>query len=84
MPPRPEELPPGLEMGDTYGGALYVGNKGKILCGSHGANGLRIWPEKRMEEYQRPARTLPRSTGPIEMAGVFNRILRIELILKFF
>ena len=63
MPPRPEELPHDLKMGDTYGGALYVGSKGKILCGSHGANGLRIWPEKRMEEYQRPPKTLPRSIG---------------------
>ena len=63
MPPRPEELPQDLKMGDTYGGALYVGTKGKILCGSHGANGLRIWPEKRMEEYQRPPKTLPRSIG---------------------
>ena len=34
-----------------------------ILCGSHGANGLRIWPEKRMQEYQRPPKTLPRSIG---------------------
>ena len=63
MPPRPEELPQDLKMGDTYGGALYVGNKGKILCGSHGANGLRIWPENRMEEYQRPPKTLARSIG---------------------
>ena len=63
MPPRPEELPQDLKMGDTYGGALYVGSKGKILCGSHGANGLRIWPEKRMEEYQRPPKTLARSIG---------------------
>ncbi len=63
MPPRPEEIPSDLKMGDTYGGALYVGSKGKILCGSHGANGLRIWPEKRMEEYQRPPKTLPRSIG---------------------
>jgi len=63
VPPRPEELPQDLKMGDTYGGALYVGSKGKILCGSHGANGLRIWPEKRMEEYQRPPKTLPRSIG---------------------
>jgi len=63
MPPHPEEIPQDLKMGDTYGGALYVGSRGKILCGSHGANGLRIWPEKRMEEYQRPPKTLPRSIG---------------------
>lgn len=63
MPPRPEEIPEDIQMGDTYGGALYVGTKGKILCGSHGANSLRIWPEKRMSEYNRPSKTLPRSIG---------------------
>jgi len=63
MPPRPEEIPEDIQMGDTYGGALYVGSKGMILCGSHGANSLRIWPEKRMSEYQRPLKTLPRSIG---------------------
>ncbi len=54
MPERPEELEEGIRMGDTYGGALYVGEKGKILTGSHGANGLRIIPEAKMKEYQRP------------------------------
>lgn len=63
LPARPEELPDDRKMGDTYGGALYVGSKGKILCGSHGANGLRILPEKLMREYQRPPETIPRSAG---------------------
>ena len=63
LPARPEELEDGRKMGDTYGGALYIGSKGKILCGSHGANGLRILPEKSMQEYQRPAKSLPRSIG---------------------
>ena len=63
MPPRPEELAPNVQMGDTYGGALYIGDKGKILTGSHGANGLRIIPEEKMKAYQRPPKTLPRSIG---------------------
>jgi predicted dehydrogenase len=63
MPATPEELPPGAKMGDTYGGALYIGTKGKILTGSHGANGLRIIPEEKMQAYTRPAKTLPRSVG---------------------
>jgi hypothetical protein len=63
MPARPEELAPGMKMGDTYGGALYIGSKGKILTGSHGANGLRILPEKKMQAYRRPPKTLPRSIG---------------------
>jgi predicted dehydrogenase len=63
MPPRPKELADNLKMGDTYGGALYVGTEGKILTGSHGANGLRILPEERMRNYRRPPQSLPRSIG---------------------
>ncbi len=63
MPERPEELEPGLKMGDTYGGALYIGDKGKILTGSHGANGLRLIPQAKMDAYKRPPKTLPRSIG---------------------
>jgi predicted dehydrogenase len=63
MPPRPEELPASAKMGDQFGGALYIGSKGKILTGSHGANGLRILPDERMLAFTRPAKTLPRSIG---------------------
>jgi len=63
MPPRPEELPEEQRMGDQFGGALYVGDKGKILCGSHGANSLRILPEERMQDYERPPKSIPRSIG---------------------
>jgi predicted dehydrogenase len=63
MPETPEELEPGRKMGDTYGGVLYVGTKGKILTGSHGARGIRLIPESKMAAYQRPPKTLPRSVG---------------------
>ncbi len=63
MPPRPAELPAGQPMGDKYGGALYVGTKGSILSGSHGANGLRIIPDEKMQAYQRPPKTIARSIG---------------------
>lgn len=63
MPETPEELEVGRKMGDKYGGVLYVGTKGKILTGSHGANGVRIIPESKMMEYKRPPKTLPRSIG---------------------
>jgi len=59
-PPRPVELEAGRKMGDQFGGALYVGTKGKILTGSHGARGARIIPESKMQEYRRPPETLPR------------------------
>ena len=50
-------------MGDQFGGALYVGSQGKILCGSHGAGGLRIIPESKMQAYKKPAPSIPRSIG---------------------
>ncbi|MBN2090420.1 Gfo/Idh/MocA family oxidoreductase [candidate division KSB1 bacterium] len=63
MPERPEELEPGRKMGDQYGGALYIGEKGKILTGSHGARGIRIIPEEKMKAFKRPPKTIPRSIG---------------------
>ncbi|HVC93427.1 MAG TPA: Gfo/Idh/MocA family oxidoreductase [Pirellulales bacterium] len=63
LPPRPEELPDDQPIGDKFGGTLYVGTKGKILCGSHGANGARIIPPEKMAAYKEPLPTLPRSIG---------------------
>jgi len=63
MPPRPDVIPDDVRMGDAYGGALYVGDEGMILTGSHGANSLRIYPEERMRSYKRPPKSLPRSIG---------------------
>lgn len=60
MPPRPQELEDGRRMGDDCGGAIYVGTKGTIITGSHGANGVRLIPESRMQEYKQPTKTLPR------------------------
>ncbi len=39
-----------------------IGSKGKILHGSHGADGVRLIPETRMKEYKRPPKTLRRVT----------------------
>lgn len=63
MPERPDELEPGRRMGDQFGGLLFIGDRGKIICNAHGAGGLRLIPESRMQEYQRPEKTLPRSIG---------------------
>ena len=54
-PPRPAELEPNREfaVGD---GTMYVGDKGTML-------GHRLIPDKRMREYKRPPRVLPRSPG---------------------
>ena len=54
------------EMGErkwSYAGALIIGDKGKMVHDSHGASGLRIIPEEKMQEYKRPEPTLPRSPG---------------------
>ena len=57
----PPELDPDDKGVDT--GAVVIGDKGIILYGSHGASGVRIIPQKRMDEYQRPAKKLPRVRG---------------------
>jgi len=60
MPARPEELEPGRNMEGN--GILFIGDKGKILCGGWGGT-PRIIPETKMKEYKRPAKTLARSKG---------------------
>jgi predicted dehydrogenase len=61
MPPRPRDLEPGRRLDGS--GALFIGEKGTIMHGSHGAGGLRIIPEMKMRAYKRPAKTLPRVKG---------------------
>ena len=62
MPPRPPELEPGRRMGDSDGGVLFIGEKGKIMCGCYGSN-PRIIPETKMKAYKQPPKTIPRSPG---------------------
>ena len=62
MPPRPEDLEPGRKMGDGGGGIIFVGEKGKLMCGTYGSN-PRIFPEPKMRAYKRPEKTIPRSPG---------------------
>jgi len=59
-PPRPEELEEQRSLGDN--GILFIGDKGKILCDGW-AGPPHLIPESRMQEYQRPAKTLERSKG---------------------
>jgi len=49
-------------MGDQDGGVLFIGDKGKLMCGCYGRN-PRIIPETKMKEYKRPPKTIPRSPG---------------------
>jgi predicted dehydrogenase len=61
-PVRPMGLDSGRMMGDDGGGCLFVGKTGSLLCGTYGQN-PRLLPEKLMQEYKRPEKTIPRSPG---------------------
>jgi predicted dehydrogenase len=65
-PPRPEELEEGrpfrVEGEDGDEGLLFVGDRGKILCGFNGMS-PRLIPEAKMTSYKQPSKTLPRSPG---------------------
>ncbi len=62
MPERPPELEPGRMMGDQDGGVLLVGENGSIMCGCYGRN-PRIIPETKMQDFEPPPQTIPRSPG---------------------
>jgi len=49
-------------VGDDGGGCFFRGDKGLLMCGTYGEN-PRIVPETKMQEYTRPAKTIPRSKG---------------------
>jgi predicted dehydrogenase len=59
-PEKPEELGNG-KLPEI--GALVVGDKGKILYGSHGAGGLQILPKEKMAGYSQQPKRLPKSPG---------------------
>jgi len=65
-PPRPEELEenrPFVGEGEEEDeGLLFVGDRGKILCGFSGAH-PKLIPEAKMNSFAPPPKTLPRSPG---------------------
>jgi predicted dehydrogenase len=62
MPERPDELPDEDQLGADRNGILFLGDKGIIMCPGWGGP-PRILPDDKMDAYQRPAKTLPRSKG---------------------
>ena len=52
-PMRPEELGPEETFGDGGNGALLIGTKGKMMCGTYGAN-PRLLPTSRTDEVNVP------------------------------
>ena len=65
MPPRPAMMEDGRMMGDDGGGCLFVGDKGMLMCNTYGES-PRLIPEKLMQDYKRPEKTIPRSPGITE------------------
>ncbi len=60
MPPTPAELEPERKLGRDGHGILFVGDKGKMVCGGWGGT-PRLIPESAMRAYPRPPKTLPRA-----------------------
>jgi predicted dehydrogenase len=59
MPPRPEQLEEGRQMGDSDGGLLFLGDKGMLMTGCYGKS-PRLIPETAMKEFKLPPQTIPR------------------------
>jgi predicted dehydrogenase len=62
LPDRPEELEDGEMMGDSLGGLVFVGTKGKIMTGCYGANPTLL-PKSAMANFKQPEPSIPRITG---------------------
>jgi len=59
MPWRPTELKDGEQMGDSGGGVIFVGDKGKLMCGTYARN-PRLLPTSLMDYFKEPEPTIPR------------------------
>ncbi len=65
LPPRPEALEEGRQMGDSDGGLLFMGDKGVLMCGCYGKS-PRLLPDKLMQKYRKPKETIERVPGGME------------------
>lgn len=61
-PWRPDELEDDEMIGDDGGGVLFIGSKGKMMCGVYAANPTLL-PTKMMAYFKEPEPTLPRVPG---------------------
>ena len=61
QPKRPDELGPDEVFGDGGNGVLFIGTKGKMMCGTYGAN-PRLLPTSRTDEVNVP-QTIDRVPG---------------------
>jgi hypothetical protein len=60
LPERPDDLEAGRKIPES--GTIFVGDKGKLMCGTYSEN-ARIFPESKMRAYQRPPKKLRRVEG---------------------
>jgi hypothetical protein len=51
MPDRPIELPDGEQMGNNDGGVMFVGTKGKIVCGCYAEKPVYL-PKENYKDYE--------------------------------
>lgn len=51
MPDRPSEMPDGEQMGDSDGGVMFVGTKGKIITGCYARNPVFL-PRENFKDYK--------------------------------
>ncbi len=64
QPERPEELGANETMGDGGNGVIFIGTKGKMMCGTYGAN-PQLLPTSRTKETNVP-QSIKRVTGSAE------------------
>ena len=62
VPARPDELEDSREL-NREDGIIFVGDHGKILVEGWGGENPRLIPEGKMQAYNQPPKTLPRSIG---------------------
>ena len=65
MPPRPDELLDGEQMGDESGGCIFHGTRGKIMCGTYGKNPTLL-PTGRMNDFVPPEKKFRRIANAME------------------
>lgn len=65
MPPRPDVLEPDDELGDSDGGAIFIGEKGCLICGCYGRR-PRLYPDELMRDAQKIAPSLDRIPGGMD------------------
>ena len=68
-PPRHPEVERPDDLGDGEGGALFIGDKGLLTCGTYG-NSPRLLPQARMEAFTPPPETIERVKDSHEMDWV--------------